>query len=226
MRQIILALSLLSLLGLTACGGDDKEGDKTTTAASSETGCKQAAEPKPRDVKLAEPTSKLDSGATYTATVKTSCGSFTIKLATRNNPKTAASFVYMAKKGLYDGLTFHRIASGFVIQGGDPSGDGTGGPGYSVVEAPAKDTAYTRGLVAMAKAGDEKAGTSGSQFFVVTADDAQLPPEYAVLGRVTKGMDTVDRIAAVPTASASTDPAEQERPLDPVVIESVSVKQS
>jgi peptidyl-prolyl cis-trans isomerase B (cyclophilin B) len=98
------------------------------------------------------------------------------------------------KKGFFDGLTFHRIVPEFVIQGGDPSGNGSGGPGYSTVDAPPQDTQYTKGLVAMAKTGAEPAGTSGSQFFVVTGDAVQLPADYAVLGHVTDGLDVVEKI--------------------------------
>ena len=104
-----------------------------------------------------------------------------------------------------------------MIQGGDPKGDGTGGPGYSVVEAPPQDLVYEKGVVAMAKTGAEAAGTSGSQFFVVTAEDAGLPPDYALLGKVTSGQDVVDKIGV-----AETDPA-TEKPLEPVVISSVKV---
>jgi peptidyl-prolyl cis-trans isomerase B (cyclophilin B) len=107
--------------------------------------------------------------------------------------------------------------AGFVIQGGDPKGDGTGGPGYSVVEAPPRDLAYTKGVVAMAKTGTEAGGTSGSQFFVVTAEDAQLPPQYALLGKVTSGQDVVDKIGVV-----ETDPA-TDAPVEPIVISSVEV---
>ena len=104
-----------------------------------------------------------------------------------------------------------------MIQGGDPQGDGKGGPGYSVVEAPPQDLVYTKGVVAMAKTRTEPAGTSGSQFFVVTAEDAGLPPDYALLGKVTAGQDVVDKIGV-----AETDPA-TEQPLEPVVISSVKV---
>jgi peptidyl-prolyl cis-trans isomerase B (cyclophilin B) len=104
-----------------------------------------------------------------------------------------------------------------VIQGGDPKGDGTGGPGYSVVEAPPQGLSYTKGVVAMAKTAAEADGTSGSQFFVVTAEDAQLPPQYALLGEVTRGQDVVDKIGVV-----ETDPATDE-PVEPVVISSIKV---
>ena len=103
-----------------------------------------------------------------------------------------------------------------MIQGGDPKGDGTGGPGFSVVEAPPKDLAYTKGVVAMAKAQNEPPGSSGSQFFVVTGEDAQLPPDYALLGKVTAGQDVVDKIGLLPTTQA-------EQPVDPVVIKSITV---
>ena len=106
--------------------------------------------------------------------------------------------------------------AGFVIQGGDPKGDGTGGPGYTVVEKPAGGLQYVKGVVAMAKGGNEPPGASGSQWFVVTAEDAQLPPDYALLGKVTEGQDVVDKIGAVPTTP-------DEQPTDPVVIRSVKV---
>ena len=106
----------------------------------------------------------------------------------KDSPKTTASFASLVRKGFFDGLTFHRVVPGFVIQGGDPKGDGTGGPGYTTVDTP-RDAAYTSGVVAMAKTGAEPAGTSGSQFFVVTGDNASLPPDYAVLGKVTATSD-------------------------------------
>jgi cyclophilin family peptidyl-prolyl cis-trans isomerase len=156
----------------------------------------------------------------------TSCGKLTITLDVKQAPKTAASFVYLARRGFFDNLTFHRIVPGFVIQGGDPQGNGEGGPGYSVVEPPPDDVRYTRGTVAMAKTEIEDPGTSGSQFYVVTADDAQLPPDYAVLGKVTDGEDVVRTIGVVPTDQRNPDPALRERPLSPVVIRSVTITES
>ena len=137
---------------------------------------------------------ELEDGKTHSVVVDTNKGSFTFELATDTSPCTTAAFAGLVKKGFFDGLTFHRIVPGFVIQGGDPVGNGTGGPGYSTVDAPPQDTTYDKGLVAMAKAGNEPAGTSGSQFFVVTGADVGLPPEYAVLGRVTDGLDVVEKI--------------------------------
>ena len=136
----------------------------------------------------------IESGKTYDAVVDTNKGSFTIRLDTDDSPHTTASFVKLAEKGFFDGTIFHRIVPGFVIQGGDPKGNGTGGPGYTTVDEVPQDARYTHGVVAMAKTAAEPAGTAGSQFFVVTAQDAGLPPDYAILGRVTDGIDVVDRI--------------------------------
>ncbi len=179
--------------------------------------CQEVEAPAPKPDKFARAEPVLERGEPATATVETSCGSFEIALDTEGSPKTANSFAFLAEQGFYDGTTFHRIAPGFVIQGGDPNGDGTGGPGYSVTEAPPQDTVYSRGLVAMAKTGNEPAGTSGSQFFVVTAPaDAGLPPDYAVLGEVRSGEEVVDAIAELG------DPA-TEQPLQVITIDSVTV---
>jgi peptidyl-prolyl cis-trans isomerase B (cyclophilin B) len=211
---------LLCALAVASCGGgDDASGEVAATATpEAAAGCESAAEPKPNgEGHLTKPDGKLDAAKTYVATVKTNCGDFQITLDAERAPKTGASFKSLADRGFYDGTTFHRIVAGFVIQGGDPKGDGTGGPGYSVVEPPPQDLAYEKGVVAMAKTGIEAAGTSGSQFFVVTAEDAQLPPDYALLGRVTAGQDVVDKIGV-----AETDPT-TETPVDPIVISSITV---
>ena len=111
------------------------------------------------------------------------------------SPKTVGSFVYLTRRGLYDHTIFHRIVPGFVIQGGDPTQTGSGGPGYSIREPPPASAQYRRGTVAMAKTAVEPSGQSGSQFFVVTAADAGLPPQYAILGKVTRGQSVISRIA-------------------------------
>jgi peptidyl-prolyl cis-trans isomerase B (cyclophilin B) len=208
---------------LLACGGSDEESAATPTpeppSPAQAAGCERVEAPAPKQgAELPKPDQRLQRGKSYVATVATSCGEFEITLDSRRAPRTGGSFMYLAGKGFYDGLTFHRIVSSFVIQGGDPAGDGSGGPGYSVVEAPPGGLAYTKGVVAMAKTQTERPGTSGSQFFVVTAEDAQLPPDYALLGKVTKGQDVVDRIGVLPTTS-------QEQPVEPVVIRSVEVAQ-
>jgi len=106
----------------------------------------------------------------------------------KTSPKTTASFASLARTRFYDNTIFHRIVPGFVIQGGDPGQDGTGGPGYKVVDTPPRTTKYALGSVAMAKTQTEARGTSGSQFFVVTGDASFLTPDYAVLGRVISGL--------------------------------------
>ena len=127
-------------------------------------------------------------------TLETSCGSFTIRLDVRHSPRTAASFLTLARTGYFDRTIFHRIVPGFVIQGGDPTQTGGGGPGYSTVDRPPASTRYTEYKVGMAKTAAEPAGTSGSQFFVVTGPSVQLSPDYAVLGTVYVGRSVVDRI--------------------------------
>lgn len=220
-------LAVLSLFGvalLSGCGSSSKSTTATQTSATTSASngpCQTVAEPAPKGPQhLRAPSMALDPSKTWTARVTTNCGSFTIKLDVAHSPKTAASFVYLAKQGFYDNLTFHRIVPGFVIQGGDPQGDGTGGPGYSVVEAPPKHLHYTHGIVAMAKTATDPDGASGSQFFVVTATaDAGLPPQYALLGKVVQGLDVVDAIGALPLAQSGTDGP----PAQPVVIQSVVV---
>jgi cyclophilin family peptidyl-prolyl cis-trans isomerase len=153
------------------------------------------------------------------AVVETSCGELTIELDVDRAPKTTASFAGLAEQGFYEGTSFHRVAPGFVIQGGDPHGDGTGGPGYTVDEPPPQDFAYLRGTVAMAKNQVEPPGRSGSQFFVVTAPaDAGLPPDYALLGRVVEGFDAIERIESL------AEPGADGPPTAPVAIERVTIE--
>src|SRR5919197_1812801 len=180
--------------------------------------CKDVAAPQRKSVHERKPTLRLDPSKTYLATVATSCGTFVIKLDAKRAPKTGGSFVALARDGFYDGLGFHRIAPGFVIQGGDPAGNGSGGPGYKIREKPPKNIVYSEGTVAMAKSGNDPPGTSGSQFFVVTGGNANLPPDYALLGKVTKGLDVAHRIEDL--ASTSDGP-----PSRPVVIEKISVSE-
>jgi peptidyl-prolyl cis-trans isomerase B (cyclophilin B) len=221
LRARVLILLLGGALALGACGGDDSGSSGETAATATPApapACKTVPAPKAKPAaKLAKPKETLDRGKTYVATVSTSCGDFAIMLAAKQAPKTGGSFKYLADKGFFDDTTFHRIVAGFVIQGGDPKGNGTGGPGYSIVEPPPQDLTYTRGVVAMAKTASEPAGTSGSQFFVVTAEDANLPPDYALLGRVTSGQDVVDTIGVAQTDQNT------EAPLHPIVISSVKV---
>ncbi len=243
MRRLLIALLITPTLALAACGDDgtieeegssgsatttapvggEVEADATQTPAPEAAGglpdgCETVEAPEPKgEQSLKAPSEKLDASKTTTITFATNCGSFDVRLDTKGSPKTSASIAALAKGGFYDGLTFHRIVPGFVIQGGDPLGDGQGGPGYSVTEAPKSSATYTKGVVAMAKTQIEDPGTSGSQFFVVSGDDAGLPPEYAVLGKITKGQDVVTRIETVPVGPGDV-------PLAPVVISKATVK--
>lgn len=212
------------VLAFTACGEGDEQPAASSTATPEDTGgeqgsgCAPAERPVPKDASFEKPKQRLAPGKTYVATLTTNCGAFEITLDSKRAPKTGGSFKSLADKGFYDGLGFHRIVPGFVIQGGDPNGDGSGGPGYSVVEAPPRTLKYVKGVVAMAKTGIEAAGTSGSQFFVVTGD-AGLPPDYALVGKVTQGQEVVDKIGVVPVSP-------DEQPVEPIVIESVAVAAS
>ena len=185
MRRLALLIPLVILL--VGCGGKSATSGATKTKGST-MNCEIGGEKS--KAKLAN----LDEGKTHEIVVNTNKGSFTFELATKISPCATASIAGLVQKGFFDGLTFHRIVPGFVIQGGDPEGNGMGGPGYTTVDAPPKDTQYVKGLVAMAKTGSDPAGTSGSQFFVVTGDNVGLPPDYAVLGRVTDGLDVVEQI--------------------------------
>ena len=213
----IRALALLLVLALAACGGDDETSAGTATDPAQGCEAVDAAEPKDVGTRTA-PTEALDPDTTYRLQVETSCGPFTITLDQVSAPKTTASLVALARDGFFDGIGFHRVAPGFVIQGGDPTGGGAGGPGYSTVDPPPQDALYTRGVVAMAKAPDEAPGTSGSQFFVVTGGDIGLPPEYAIVGKVTDGLDTVLEIDALGVGDGP--------PATPVVMEKVTVEES
>ena len=243
---IVILLASLALL-LLACGKDDQtfgagtqtsdQAPATATATAPATATATEPTPAPRTtddgcsaVPPPQPASnpnrtrskrRLGAGRVWIATIKTNCGTIKLRLAVGRAPKTTASFAGLARNTFFDGLTFHRIAkpggNDFVIQGGDPLGTGNGAPGYSVVEAPPKNTRYTRYVAAMAKTQTDAPGTSGSQFFIVTAADSGLPPDYAILGEVVGDKSAVKRIAAVPA-----DP-QTEAPIDPVVMTSVRI---
>jgi cyclophilin family peptidyl-prolyl cis-trans isomerase len=217
-RRIVLTVFAIVAIGVVAAilisRGDSGSSDSTATVGAN--GCKEVEAPEPKDVSLPAPKQTVKAGEKLTAVVRTSCGSFEIALDTGRAPKTTNSFAYLAREGFYDGLDFNRVVSGFVVQGGDPLGDGSGGPGYSVTEEPPADTAYTKGVVAMAKSLDEPSGRSGSQFFVVTSLDTGYPPEYALLGEVSKGYDVVNRINELGTR--------EEKPRQTVLIEKVTIE--
>ncbi len=218
-RRKWIALGVFALIaaGVVAAILISRGGGSDSTTAASSSGCKQVEAPQPKTVSFKAPKQVLSTGQKATAVVETSCGTFEIALDTARAPKTANSFAFLAEEGFYDGLTFHRVAPEFVIQGGDPLGTGTGGPGYSVDEKPPANLAYTKGIVAMAKSPAEPPGRSGSQFFVVLSADAGLPPEYALVGEVDKGFDVVERIGKLGNP-------ETEKPKQTVLIEKISIE--
>jgi peptidyl-prolyl cis-trans isomerase B (cyclophilin B) len=227
LRPLSVLLCALALV-LAACGDDDDDAqpadEKAAAPAAEEqqAGCKDAEPPAPRDGGGQKPpAATLDPAKTYEVELSTSCGAFTIRLDQKTSPRAAASFAELARNGFFDDTSFHRIVPGFVIQGGDPTASGTGGPGYSTKDRVPANAAYVPGVVAMAKAGNEPAGTAGSQFFVVTGSDTGLTPDYALLGKVTKGMDVVQAIGELG------DPASggAGTPLQSVVIEGAKVRE-
>jgi len=160
----------------------------------------------------APPELTIDLSKTYSATLHTSAGDIEIRFYAADAPQTVNNFVFLAREGFYDGVIFHRTISGFMIQGGDPTGTGTGGPGYRFRDEFHDKTTYSRGTVAMANAGPN---TNGSQFFICH-DNVGLPNAYTIFGEVVGGMDVVDTIAEQATGA-------QDRPLEPVTIDSIDV---
>ena len=230
MRRATLALAAILLLP-AGCGDQkrdsrDSSGGDIAAASTSTTeqtppqgaaGCRSVDAPAAKpDGGQKKPTGKLDDSAAYRLRVATSCGAFTIELDQDQSPNASASLVALAQRRFFDRTVFHRIAPGFVIQGGDPTGTGTGGPGYSTRDDPPSDATYTKGVVAMAKTQAEPPGTAGSQFYVVTGESSSLPPDYAVVGKVVAGESVVDRIGELG--------GPDEKPTQPVVIDSVRVQ--
>jgi cyclophilin family peptidyl-prolyl cis-trans isomerase len=217
-----LAAVLVFVLG--GCGSGSSKSTSTASdsasanvASSRANGCQTVSTPAPKgNLHIPSPTLKLDPSKRYVVSLATNCGNIEIELDVKRAPKISASFVYLVKRGFYDDLTFHRVVAGFVIQGGDPDGNGSGGPGYTVVEQPPSDLQYTRGVVAMAKTNTDPPGTSGSQFFIVTGANVGLPAQYALLGQVVGGQSTVSKISNVAT-KAGPD-GEESTPSIPIVI--------
>lgn len=175
---------LLLLLLAAGCGGSDSSSGPQATSC---------------DVEIQDPThppdvQPLDRDARPRIRFVTTHGSFTVEIDGSRAPCNGDSLVDLAKRGFFDNTRFHRIVPGFIIQGGDPTATGNGGAGYTTLDAPPPDTQYTKGVVAMAKSSFEPPGTGGSQFFIVTADNANLPPDYAVIGKIVEGMSVVDKI--------------------------------
>lgn len=188
--------------------------DQSAATASPTARAEVTATPGPTRSYASAPPMTLDLNKKYTAVVKTSKGDFTIDLFAKDAPKTVNSFVFLAQNHFYDGLDFHRVVPGFVIQGGDPKGDGSGGPGYKLPDEINPSHPNVAGAVAMANAGP---GTDGSQFFVDLANNESLNGHYTVFGQVTSGMDVVQTIGKTPR-----DPSAINAPA--VTIESITIQ--
>jgi cyclophilin family peptidyl-prolyl cis-trans isomerase/putative hemolysin len=160
----------------------------------------------------------VDKEATYSATLKTSKGDISLDLFVDTNPITVNNFVFLASRGFYDGVSFHRIIKDFMVQTGDPEGTGSGGPGYRFEDEFPVVKNYYRGRLAMANAGPD---TNGSQFFIVTKDNETLPKNYVIFGEITEGFSVLDAIAGTPVTASLT--GEKSKPINPPVIESVTV---
>jgi cyclophilin family peptidyl-prolyl cis-trans isomerase len=184
-----------------------------------------AGEPKPQFA--GPPPMKIDRRATYTATMVTSCGTIVIDLDATRAPQTVNSFVFLARKGYFDGQYFHRLDTSIdVIQGGDPSGTGADGPGYAIPDELTGNESYTPGTLAMANAGPN---TGGSQFFIITGPagtNLDGNPNYTIFGRVVGGLDVAQRIQALPIVDADSPDLSGQRPVQAVYLDEVTIRKS
>jgi cyclophilin family peptidyl-prolyl cis-trans isomerase len=227
MKRILSAicLILLSTLLLAGCGNNAQETPtpppapakqpKTTEPAAppAPTGAKKYAHP---------PAMQIDPNKQYTAVIHTSMGDITVQLFAKDAPKAVNNFVFLSKDKFYDGLTFHRVIKDFMIQTGDPLGNGTGGPGYTFEDELENGHKYEVGVVAMANAG---ANTNGSQFFIGSGPDVEglkNYPNYTIFGKVTKGLDVVQKIASV-KVKPNPITKEASMPVQPVTIKSITI---
>lgn len=216
------AVAIVLLITATVGGENSDLSTEYQAYRDQPTACGAALPAEPVPQSFSEPEDQnLDPGTPVTAVLTTSCGDITITLDPSGAPETVNSFVFLARKGFYNGTVFHRVVPGFMIQGGDPLATGFGDPGYSLSdEFPEAGFEYQRGVVAMANAGR---GTTGSQFFIVNGPDASgLPNSFTVIGTVSAGLDALDAISALPT---ETPPgrSERSRPLETVYIETISI---
>jgi cyclophilin family peptidyl-prolyl cis-trans isomerase len=216
-RRMPAALAALALAAIVAgCAGSTATPSPAQPSPAQPSLDQPSVDPAPTSAGSGCPTAPPDplpAGETRTVTIETAEGSIVIVVEADLGPRAAGNFVALADCGFYDGVVFHRLMPGFVIQGGDPTGTGGGGPGYEFPNDPVS-VSYDRGVVAMANAGVD---TNGSQFFIVLVDN-DLTPNYSVFGRVTAGMEVVDAIAAGPNTGG-----QEGRALEPVTMDRVTV---
>ena len=226
-----IALALVAVGAFILFGGGDDQTDAASPSVSGSTPAADACDAKvpstageQKPTFDAPPKMLIEPSTSYTATMVTSCGTIEIELLPKIAPEGVNNFVFLAKQGFYDGLTFHRIVADFVIQGGDPTGDGSGGPGYQFPTDTSPDATFDApGVVAYANSGPD---TNGSQFFITLAPTPNLDPpqQYTIFGTVTKGMDVVEKIGAQPVGPDTS--GAQSAPLVPVYIDSVTIAES
>ncbi len=173
----------------------------------------------------APPEMTIDPSRSYTATIETTEGTMQVELFPEEAPLAVNNFVFLAREGFYDGVRFHRIIKDFMVQTGDPLGNGTGGPGYSFeVETLSSDQSYTLGTVAMANRGTPD--SNGSQFFIINTESYPLPPQYTIFGRVTEGLDVLQRISNTPvTMSPGGVDNVPSMPTEDVLIERITIQE-
>lgn len=210
-----IAIALFLALLIIGFGIYGKSG---STQKQTESEQKQTNISTPTTTKTSMETTTSGAAKRFTVTIQTTEGPIVIALSGDQTPKTVENFITLTNRGFYNGTTFHRAIKGFMIQGGDPKGDGTGGPGYTFADEPFTGE-YTRGTIAMANAGPN---TNGSQFFIMHAD-YPLPKNYTIFGRVIEGMDTVDKIANAPV-SPNPFTGEPSKPVSPARIISAVVE--
>ena len=231
-KLIIIVLAILAVLVLTACNGEEETTSSsnvvtttttTTTTTSNEPEPTTAPEPTAQPDSMGEnmsmqydspPATVIDETKTYKAVITTTLGAINVDLFTTEVPNTVNNFVFLAREGFYDNVIFHRVIPGFMIQGGDPTGTGMGGPGYRFNDEPVRRQ-YDPGILAMANSGPN---TNGSQFFIMHGAVA-LPPNYTIFGFATAGLNVVHAIASSPTAPGG----EGSRPIEPPLILSIEI---
>src|SRR3990170_3455774 len=206
MKKAVYGLMIfLLIVGFAGCKKENKQESSQTTVGESDAMADTTKSKLPVDT-----TEKIVREKNPIVVIETGLGNIELELFWKETPKTALNFLRLVHKGFYNGLTFHRIVPNFVIKGGDPAGDGSGGPGYSIPDEPTIQK-HVRGALGMAKAGPN---TAGSQFYICLRDAPHLDKDFTVFARVIKGMEVVDKIAMVKTGP-------QNRPLEKVVIKKV-----
>ena len=218
MKQFLAIIGIFLIAGIFGLFIVKNTNKQTTETAKISYNSKSNVLGSSTDMKKTKPTPTIKQSQQYTAVLHTENGDITIALNAKETPITAGNFVTLSKKGFYNNTIFHRVIKGFMIQGGDPTGTGTGGPGYKFNDEPFSGE-YTRGTVAMANAGPN---TNGSQFFIMQADNA-LPKNYVIFGKVTGGIEVVDAIANAPVQQGAS--GEPSSPVNPVKITSVDIKE-